>query len=276
MFPLPRVLYAMASDGLLFQWLSHIHPRYQTPFRATVVAGLLAGIMASMFELKNLVDMMSIGTLMAYTIVGVAVIVLRYRPDEGFHGDYIALSAKKKLLPYGDSCNESESENEEIIYCNDENPVLSKADRLDPKSTSQDTVKQLILCPWSSKFGATEVSAYVANIFTFTSTIASFILALILIHSEPQSILVPSLVFVFVILFCTLWTFLLPVPSSNQNLTFKVPLVPLTPQLSITINLYLMLKLSFATWVRFTVWMAIGAAIYAFYGWSHSKQEKRN
>lgn len=33
MFPLPRVLYAMASDGLLFKWLSHIHPKYQTPFR---------------------------------------------------------------------------------------------------------------------------------------------------------------------------------------------------------------------------------------------------
>ena len=33
MFPLPRVIYAMASDGLLFKWLSHIHPRYQTPFR---------------------------------------------------------------------------------------------------------------------------------------------------------------------------------------------------------------------------------------------------
>ena len=33
MFPLPRVLYAMASDGLLFTWLSQIHPKYQTPFR---------------------------------------------------------------------------------------------------------------------------------------------------------------------------------------------------------------------------------------------------
>ena len=65
---------------------------------------------------------------MAYTIVGVAVIVLRYRPDEGLNCDYMELSANEKLLPYGgDSC-ESESENEEIIYCNDENPVLSKGD----------------------------------------------------------------------------------------------------------------------------------------------------
>ena len=61
----------------------------------------------------------------------------------------ISLSANEKLLPYGgDSC-ESESENEEIIYCNDKDPVLSKADRLDSNSTSKDTFKQLILCPWS-------------------------------------------------------------------------------------------------------------------------------
>ena len=212
---------------------------------------------------------------MAYTIVGVAVIVLRYRPDEGLNCDYMELSANEKLLPYGgDSC-ESESENEEIIYCNDENPVLSKGDLLDASKT-KDTVKQLLLFPWSSKCGATEVSSKVANIFTFISAIASFILAIILIHSEnSKSVLLPSLVFVTVVLFCTLWIFLLPTPSSNQNLPFKVPLVPFLPILSIFINLYLMLKLSPATWVRFTVWMSTGGAIYVFYGWSHSKEEKR-
>ena len=210
---------------------------------------------------------------MAYTIVGVAVIILRYRPDDGFHCDYIALSAKEKLLPPDGSISEtSESENEEVYNFNDENLVLPKAN-LDGTLT-QDTVKQLILFPWSSKCGATEVSAYVANVFTFTSTLSSFVLALILIHSTT-TVLIPSLVFVFIIFFCTFWTFLLPTPSSNAKLPFKVPLVPFLPNLSIFINLYLMLKLSPATWVRFAVWMSIGGAIYVFYGWSHSKEEKR-
>ena len=65
MFPLPRILYAMATDGLLFRFLSHIHPRYMTPMRATIIAGLLSGLMAAFFELKQLVDMMSIGKIIA-------------------------------------------------------------------------------------------------------------------------------------------------------------------------------------------------------------------
>nr|CAD7410101.1 unnamed protein product [Timema cristinae] len=77
LFPLPRVIYAMSSDGLVFRSLGNVHPRFQTPVVGTILAGLLTGIMASLFDLKHLVDMMSIGTLMAYSIVAACVMLLR-------------------------------------------------------------------------------------------------------------------------------------------------------------------------------------------------------
>nr|CAD7439575.1 unnamed protein product [Timema bartmani] len=82
LFPLPRVMYAMSSDGLVFRSLGNVHPRFQTPVVGTILAGLLTGIMASLFDLKHLVDMMSIGTLMAYSIVAACVMLLRYEEDE--------------------------------------------------------------------------------------------------------------------------------------------------------------------------------------------------
>lgn len=63
MFPLPRVLYAMAQDGILFKVLKKIHPKRQTPIVATMLSGLFAAVMALIFDLHQLIDMMSIGTL---------------------------------------------------------------------------------------------------------------------------------------------------------------------------------------------------------------------
>ena len=83
-----------------------------------------------------------------------------------------------------------------------------------------------------------------------------------------------SIILFSIIIFCTFWTYLLP--TDNQKLAFKVPCVPWLPNLSIFINLYLMLKLSTATWVRFSVWMTIGGAIYIFYGISNSSEGKKN
>ncbi|XP_031564425.1 cationic amino acid transporter 2-like isoform X3 [Actinia tenebrosa] len=80
LFPLPRLLYAMASDGLIFKFFAYISKKTEVPLVGTLFSGALSGILAMLFELQELVEMMSIGTLQAYTIVSTCVLVLRYQP----------------------------------------------------------------------------------------------------------------------------------------------------------------------------------------------------
>jgi len=57
MIPLPRVIYAQAKDGMLFRVLSNINARTSTPILSTAVSGLLAALLACIFDLDSLVDM---------------------------------------------------------------------------------------------------------------------------------------------------------------------------------------------------------------------------
>lgn len=72
-----RVLFALARDGLLPKNLSSIHPTYNTPFKATLIGGALLSLMAGLVPLKTLAELVNIGTLFAYLMVAVAIIVLR-------------------------------------------------------------------------------------------------------------------------------------------------------------------------------------------------------
>lgn len=56
MFPLPRVIYAMASDGLIFGWMGRISSRFHTPLMGTFSAGLLTGLYSSFFVLQQTVN----------------------------------------------------------------------------------------------------------------------------------------------------------------------------------------------------------------------------
>lgn len=77
-----RVFYAMSRDGLLPKAFSHIHPRFRTPFSTTLATGAVVAIPAALFPISVLGHMVNIGTLLAFVIVCLAVIILRVRkPD---------------------------------------------------------------------------------------------------------------------------------------------------------------------------------------------------
>ncbi len=78
----PRILLSMADDGLLPRAMSRCHPRFKTPHVATAVTGVGAALIAGVFPLDVLADLISIGILLAFAVVCVGVLVMRRtRPE---------------------------------------------------------------------------------------------------------------------------------------------------------------------------------------------------
>ncbi|XP_063597840.1 cationic amino acid transporter 2-like isoform X2 [Penaeus indicus] len=246
MFPLPRVIYAMADDGLLFRFLSEVNKKFKTPAIATIISGLFAGIMAMIFNLDALVDMMSIGTLLAYSIVAVCVMLLRYAEDE--EGDTQGLSETGGRTK----------------------PSLSNS-----KYSARQYFQQLFNAKGLKE--PTDLTASLASYATLTFCILASVLGILLVVLQEEigggdvgAIVAVSIASVLVIVNVIV---IARQPESKKKLTFKVPLVPWIPALSAFINLYLMFNLSPATWIRFSVWMGIGFLIYFLYGIWNSKEE---
>jgi basic amino acid/polyamine antiporter, APA family len=72
-----RIFFAMARDGLLPRWAARVHPHYRTPHLNTILAGLLVGIFAAVSNINEVVELCNIGTLFAFIIVAIGIMVLR-------------------------------------------------------------------------------------------------------------------------------------------------------------------------------------------------------
>ncbi|XP_076622997.1 cationic amino acid transporter slimfast isoform X1 [Colletes latitarsis] len=242
MFPLPRILYAMGSDGIIFKRLATVHPKTMTPIFGTVISGLFTGAMTLIFNLQQLIDMMSIGTLLAYTIVAVSVLILRYQGKE----------------------------------CASNNHSMTTMNNYE--LTPVNVLKQMFNLHNQKEI--TEISTKIAKYGIAILCIIVFVIALYINNVGANAFgnnLIETVILVILVIILLLnLAAIARQPVQEIEVAFKVPLVPLLPCCSIFINLYLMLQLDAFTWIRFSIWMLIGFSIYFLYGISHSEQGQRD
>jgi APA family basic amino acid/polyamine antiporter len=77
-----RVLWCMSKDGLLPPFISRVHPRFKTPYVITIATGVVVAFFAALLPVKDEGNLCNIGTLLAFVIVSVGVLVLRIREPE--------------------------------------------------------------------------------------------------------------------------------------------------------------------------------------------------
>lgn len=78
----PRIFYSMSKDGLLPPVFSKVHKRFKTPYISTIITGTVAVVLAGILPIGILGELVSIGTLLAFTLVSIGIIILRIKkPD---------------------------------------------------------------------------------------------------------------------------------------------------------------------------------------------------
>uniref|UniRef100_A0A8C5EUB1 Cationic amino acid transporter 2-like n=1 Tax=Gouania willdenowi TaxID=441366 RepID=A0A8C5EUB1_GOUWI len=253
MFPMARVLFAMARDGLLFKKLCYISVRH-TPVVATLSSGAAAAVMVLLLDLKALVDMTSIGFIFAHTLVAVCILILRYRKQPALQ------RPKSSSLTQGFG----------VLMCSDASSYSISSQIFRPLFFY--LITKCIRCH-------SFTNSLKMLIFHHDSVFLVVILSVIMSEArsslrrrEVWSVLfVTILIVIFILAVILIWR----QPQGTTKAAFMVTGVPIIPVLSIFINTYLMVQLEGETWISYAVWMAVGLIIYFSYGIRHSIQKRR-
>ncbi|XP_032203398.1 cationic amino acid transporter 3-like [Mustela erminea] len=240
MFPIRWVIYMMAEDGLLFPVLARMEIGTYISIVSTVIFIIILAIMVFFFELTDLVDLRSVGTLASYSLVAFCVLIVRYQPER-----------RKK-------------ENEEELQEENGRKELEVQEETAPAEKL--TLRRLFF-PGSPT--PTPLSGRIVHVCSSLLALLLILLCLVLAHwpgllsGDPVSITVVVLLLVVITgITGVIWR----QPQSCPPLPFKIPAVPLLPLLSIFLNVCLMMQMSAITWARLGVWMLIGFTIYFSYG----------
>ncbi|CAN1271998.1 Cationic amino acid transporter 2, vacuolar [Linum perenne] len=238
--PQPRILMAMARDGLLPSFFSDVNTKTQVPVKGTVVTGLCAATLALCMNVDQLAGMVSVGTLLAFTMVAISVLILRYVPPDE--------------VPVPSSLQET------IDSVSLQHHTLSMKTSILGLSDVLSEEKRRKIAGWTIAF--TCIGAFILTYAASNVTI-QWLLRYCLC-GFGGALLSTGLI----VLTC------IEQDDARHNFGhsggFICPFVPLLPIFCILINTYLLINLGAATWARVSVWLAIGGVVYTFYGRKNS------
>lgn len=235
-----------------------------TPVLACVASGSLAAVLALLVSLRDLIEMMSIGTLLAYTLVSVCVLLLRYQPDDGDEGPVLPVEDEQRLT--GDAGADGS-----VSY--QAGGTEGEADDSDFHTGHASLLKRLLgghyqtlrlqLGMPAASTRPTPATGRTVTRCTLLLFLTSFLLWSTVIFGVEQgtgagAVVSGLMATLMVASLAKLLILILQQPQSGRSLSYMAPCVPFVPAAAILANSYLMLKLSPLTWARFTVWCLIG------------------
>ncbi|KAJ1294348.1 hypothetical protein BS78_01G139900 [Paspalum vaginatum] len=266
LLPQPRILMAMARDGLLPSFFSDVNKQTQVPVKSTIVTGLCAAALAFAMDVSELAGMVSVGTLLAFTIVAVSILILRYVPpdevplppsmQESFRLNQECGDEKDRDLLGDGNCNTSQTKDVIVVVESVKDPLIEK---ILNRGKMDETKRRKIA----------------------TFSIASVCVGVLILTSSASATWLP---FLPICIGCIIGIVFLLAGLSvlscieqddgrhsfGHSGGFTCPFVPVLPVMCILINTYLLINLGGDTWMRVGIWLLMGVFVYIFYGRTHS------